>query len=81
MKVTFDISDKESAEAWKHAKRTINVLKKKFTPDIRKKLVKDPDGTWNEQIDDIDEKLAPKVLDLEAQLLCMAFVCDIKEEK
>lgn len=78
MKVTFDISDKESAETWKHAKRTINVLKKKFTPDIRKKLVKDPDGTWNEQI---DEKLAVKVLDLEAQLLCMAIVCDIKEEK
>lgn len=78
MKVTFDISDKESAEAWKHAKKTINVLKKKFTPDIRKKLVKDPEGTWDDQI---DEKLAPKVLDLEAQLLCMAIVCDIKEEK
>lgn len=77
MKVTFNISDKESAEAWKHAKKTINVLKKKFTPDIRKKLVKDPEGTWNDQI---DEKLDSKVWDLEAQLLCMAIVCDIKEE-
>lgn len=79
MKLIFDLPD-DAAKEWRRAKRIVAKLKKVFPPEVQKSIEKldSLDEVWDNYIDD---KLAERILDLQAILLGIAVVSDIKEEK
>ena len=82
MKIVFELPEgnKGLVGTWRHAKRAIAFIRKKFPEEMRKKL--DKLDIWDEEFQKyITPKVSDNISKLEFDLVELAMECDIKEEK